>query len=44
VHGFWAGFFGALVSSVVASVLGTIFIPQDRQRPQGPAPRIKVVN
>ena len=44
VSGFWAGFFGALVSSVIASILGAIFIPQDRQRPQGPAPRIKVVN
>ncbi|GLH72810.1 hypothetical protein GETHLI_13120 [Geothrix limicola] len=48
VSGFWAGFFGALVSSLVASVLGAIFIPRDRQRPQGPgqgsAPRIKVVN
>lgn len=44
VSGFWAGFFGALVSSAVASLLGAIFIPKDRQRPQGPAPRIKVVN
>ncbi|HJV38310.1 MAG TPA: phage holin family protein [Geothrix sp.] len=44
VSGFWAGFFGALVTSVVASVLGALFIPKDRQRPQGPAPRIKVVN
>ena len=44
VSGFWAGFFGALVTSVVASILGALFIPKDRQRPQGPAPRIKVVN
>lgn len=44
VTGFWAGFFGALVTSIVASILGAIFIPKDRQRPQGPAPRIKVVN
>ena len=44
VSGFWAGFFGALVSSVVASVLGAIFIPKDRQRPQGPPPPIKIVN
>ncbi|MBI1753011.1 MAG: phage holin family protein [Acidobacteria bacterium] len=44
VSGFWAGFFGALVSSVVASILSAIFIPKDRRRPQGPAPRIKVVN
>lgn len=44
VSGFWAGFFGALVSSLVSAILGAIFIPKDRQRPQGPAPRIKVVN
>jgi len=44
VSGFWAGFFGALVSSLIASILGAIFIPKDRQRPQGPPPRIKVVN
>ncbi|WP_243382289.1 phage holin family protein [Geothrix alkalitolerans] len=44
VSGFWAGFFGALVTSVVASILGALFIPKDRQRPQGPAPRIKIVN
>jgi putative membrane protein len=44
VSGFWAGVFGALVSSLIASVLGAIFIPKDRQRPQGPEPRIKVVN
>jgi len=43
VAGFWAGFFGALVSSVIAALLGAIFIPKDRQRPQAP-PRIKVVN
>ncbi|WP_243286728.1 phage holin family protein [Geothrix terrae] len=44
VSGFWAGFFGALVTSVVASILGALFIPKDRQRPRGPAPRIKIVN
>jgi putative membrane protein len=44
VSGFWAGFFGALVSSVIASILGAIFIPKDRQRPHGPPPTIKVVN
>lgn len=44
VSGFWAGFFGALVSSVIASILNGIFIPKDRQRPQGPPPGIKVVN
>jgi putative membrane protein len=44
VSGFWAGFFGALVSSVIASILGAVFIPNDRQRPQDPPPTIKVVN
>jgi putative membrane protein len=44
VSGFWAGFFGALVSSVIASILNGIFIPKDRQPPQGPPPSIKVVN
>ncbi len=44
VSGFWAGFFGALVTSVVSSVLGAIFIPKDRQRPQGPGPGIKIIN
>ncbi|HEX7554328.1 MAG TPA: phage holin family protein [Geothrix sp.] len=44
VSGFWAGVFGALVSSVIASILGAIFIPKDRQRPQGPPPTIKIVN
>jgi len=44
VSGFWAGVFGALVSSVVASILGAIFIPKDRQRPQGPPPPIKIIN
>ncbi|HCZ32591.1 MAG TPA: hypothetical protein DHV93_03510, partial [Holophagaceae bacterium] len=36
VSGFWAGFFGALVTSLVAAILGAIFIPKDRRRPQGP--------
>jgi putative membrane protein len=44
VSGFWAGFFGALVSSLIASILNGIFIPKDRQRPQGPSPTLKVVN
>ena len=44
VSGFWAGFFGALVSSLIGSILNGIFIPKDRQRPQGPGPTIKVVN
>lgn len=44
VSGFWAGVFGALVTSIIASVLGAIFIPRDRQRPQAPPPTIKIVN
>jgi putative membrane protein len=44
VSGFWAGVFGALVSSVIASILGAIFIPKDRLRPQGPGPSIKIIN
>ena len=44
VSGFWAGFFGALVTSVVASALGAIFIPNERRRPQGPPPPIKIIN
>ncbi len=43
VSGFWAGFFGALVTSLVASILGAIFIPKERERPQGQR-RIKVIN
>ena len=43
VDGFWPGFFGALVTSLVASVLGAIFIPQDRRRPEPPRP-IKIIN
>ncbi len=43
VDGFWPGFFGALVTSVVASVLGAIFISKDRQRPEPPR-TIKIIN
>ena len=44
VSGFWAGFFGALVTSLVAALLGALFIPKERERPQGPPPSIKIVN
>ncbi len=44
VSGFWAGFFGALVASLVAAILGGIFIPKERERPQGPPPPIKIIN
>jgi len=40
VSGFWAGVFGALVSSIIASILGGIFIPLVRRRPVGPPPTI----
>jgi len=45
VSGFWAGFFGALVTSVVASVLEAVLIGKERPPagPQGPRP-IKIVN
>ena len=42
VDGFWAGFFGALVSSMVAGILGWIFLPKkndDRREP-----KVKVIN
>ena len=50
VSGFWAAFWGALVSSVVAGLLGWLFLPK-RQGPgsgprnddEGPRP-IKIVN
>ena len=44
VAGFWAGFFGALVSSLVATILEAVFI--GRQPPQMPEPprNIKQVN
>ena len=45
VDGFWAGFFGALVSSAIAGILGWIFLPKkgddDRRRPE---PKVKVIN
>ena len=51
VSGFWAAFWGALVSSAVAGLLGLLFLPR-RPRPGGPGrghddegPRpIKIVN
>jgi putative membrane protein len=44
VDGFWAGFFGALVSSLVATVLEQVFL--GREIPRGPEPprRIKNIN
>jgi putative membrane protein len=44
VSGFWAGFFGALVSSVVATVLESIFLGrQERGGPEPPRP-LKIVS
>jgi putative membrane protein len=44
VSGFWAGFFGALVSSLVATLLESIFIGREPKLPP-PAPRpIKQIN
>jgi putative membrane protein len=44
VSGFWAGFFGALVSSVVATVLEWIFLGRGGgPQPEGPN-RIKQIN
>ena len=44
VSGFWAGFFGALVSSVVATLLEWIFLGRSRpSMPEGPRP-VKQIN
>lgn len=44
VQGFWAGFFGALVSSIVATLLEWILIGREnRRRPEGPR-EVKVIN
>jgi len=44
VRGFWAGFFGALVSTLVATVLESLFLGrQQGPREQGPR-RIKNIN
>jgi putative membrane protein len=43
VSGFWAGFFGALVSSLIASLLEMVLL--GRQRPDPPSPRnLKIIN
>lgn len=44
VAGFWAGFFGALVSSVVATLLEWILIGKDYNRPPEPPRRVKIIN
>jgi putative membrane protein len=44
VSGFWAGFFGALVSSVVATLLEAIFIGRERRQLPEPPRNIKQIN
>jgi putative membrane protein len=44
VDGFWAGFFGALVSSMVAGLLGWMFLPKKGDDRRGPEPKVKVIN
>ena len=45
VDGFWAGFFGALVSSVVATLLEWILVgKEDRRRPPEPPRKVKIIN
>lgn len=46
VGGFWAGFFGALITSVVATLLEWILIGKDRPGTVSPPapPTIKIVN
>ncbi len=45
VEGFWAGFFGALVTSLVAWLLERVLLPREEPRtPRPPGRRIKIVN
>ena len=45
VDGFWGGVFGALVSSLVAGLLGWIFLPKKDQGGRGDEQRkVKVIN
>ena len=45
VDGFWSGFFGALVSSVVATLLEWILVgKEDRRRPPEPPRKVKIIN
>ena len=44
VSGFWAGFFGALVSSIAATFLEWIFLGKEQQRREDPPRRLKIVN
>jgi len=44
VSGFWAGFFGALVSSLTATLLEGIFLGKDARGGQGGPRHIKIVS
>lgn len=44
VSGFWAGFFGALVSSVCATILETLLIGKEEKRREEAPRRIKIIN
>lgn len=44
VSGFWAGVFGALLSSLVATLLESIFLGKEGRRPPEGPRRIKIVN
>ena len=44
MDGFWAGVFGAIVSSVVAGLLAWIFLPKQDGGGPGPEPRVKAIN
>lgn len=45
VDGFWAGVFGAIVSSVVAGLLGWMFLPKKNKGGRDDEPRqVKVIN
>lgn len=44
VDGFWPGFFGALVSGVVAWLLEASLLGRERKPPPPPPPHLKIVN
>jgi putative membrane protein len=44
VSGFWAGFFGALVSSLVATILEGLLLGRERRRGPEPPRPVKLIN
>ena len=44
VSGFWAGFFGALVTTLVATLLEALFLGRTPIHPEDPPRRIKNIN